>query len=266
MKTTARRSFALLLLLCLPSVSFAYEGDPLTNAVKDLGHVRRAPLCLKERSNLYLVGGLVGAGVLLYANDRQVLDLIQKNKSRALVNFSRTAEKTGNGAYELAFLGGAAGAGYLFHNDKFKDTAFMGMESFLAANAIGTVMKYSLGRARPYHGNKHTFSPFNFSAAHASFPSGHTTSAFSIASVFAARYDSPWVGGLAYGAASAVALQRLYSNNHWPSDVLVSAFLGTVTGRAVVRFARECPTGKNALLLLPAYHPGYSGMTASARF
>lgn len=266
MKTTPRRSLLLLLLFCLPSLSFSYDGDPVTNAIKDLGHVRRAPMCLKERSNVYLVGGLVGAGVLLYANDRQLLDIIQKNKSRTLDNISRTAEKTGNGAYELAFLGGVAGAGYVFRDDKLRDTAFLGMESFLAANAIGTVMKYSLGRARPYHGNKHTFSPFNFSAAHASFPSGHTTSAFSVASVFAARYNSLWVGGIAYGAASTVALQRLYSNNHWPSDVLISAFLGTVTGRAVVRFARECPAGKSALLILPVYQPGYSGLTASARF
>ncbi len=266
MKTVSCRSLVLVLLICLPSLSFSYEGDPLSNAIKDLGHVRRAPLCLKERSNLYLVGGVLGAGVLLYANDRQVLDIIQKNKSTTLVNISRTAEKTGNGAYELAFLGGVAGAGYVFKDDKLKDTAFMGMESFLAANAIGTVMKYSLGRARPYHGNKHTFSPFNFSAAHASFPSGHTTSAFSIASVFAARYDSLWVGGLAYGAASAVALQRLYSNNHWPSDVLMSAFLGTVTGRAVVRFAQGCPVEKSSALVLPVLQPGYSGLTASVRF
>ncbi len=148
MKIASCRSLILVLLFCLPSLSFSYEGDPVTNAIKDLGHVRRAPLCLKERSNQYLVGGLLGAGVLLYANDRQVLDIIQKNKSRTLVNISRTAEKTGNGAYELAFLGGVAGAGYIFKDDKLKDTAFMGMESFLAANAIGTVMKYSLGRAR----------------------------------------------------------------------------------------------------------------------
>ena len=58
----------------------------------------------------------------------------------------------------------------------------------------------------------------------------------------------------------------MHSNNHWPSDVLISAFLGTVTGRAVVRFARERPVDKSSVLLLPVYQPGYAGMTASARF
>ncbi|MFA7008919.1 MAG: phosphatase PAP2 family protein, partial [Elusimicrobiales bacterium] len=204
-------------------------------------------------------------GVLLYSYDRQLLALAQKNKSRTVVNLSDNVEKIGNGAYDLALLGGVAGAGYLFKDDKLKDTAFLAAESFLAANAIGTVLKYSIGRARPYHGDKRIFAPFSFKNEHASFPSGHTVSAFSIASVFSARYDSLWVGGISYGAASAVAVQRINSNNHWPTDVLFGAFLGTVTGRAVVRFVKMCPPGKNALLL-PVYQPGYAGMTAAVRF
>ena len=261
-----KRPVILALALCLPSISSAYVGDPVTNAVKDLGHLKGVAQCMNQRANVYLTAGLIGTGLLFYANDRQLLDLIQKSKSRTTDRVSKNVEKIGNGAYDLAFLGGVAGAGYLFKDDKLKDTAFLGAESFLAANAIGLALKYSIGRARPYHGSKWDFKPFSFNNENASFPSGHTISAFSVASVFAAKYDSLWIGVTAYGAASAVALQRINSNNHWPTDVLFGAFLGTVTGRAVVRFERMCPTCKSALLLRPVYSPGFSGMTASARF
>ncbi len=253
-------------MLCLPSVSFSYEGDPVTNAVKDLGRLREAPKVMSERSNLYLAAGILGTGVIINFFDYRLIDIAQHNvRSATLNNIAKNAEKLGNGFYDMAILGGVAGAGYIFKDDKLKDTAFLAAESFLAANAVTTVLKYSIGRARPYTGEgRATFKPFSFKNTHASFPSGHTTSAFSIASVFAARYDSTALGILAYGTASLTALQRIYSSMHWPTDVFAGAVIGTVTGRAVVRYAKD-HSGKS-VLLLPVYQPGYSGVTASVRF
>lgn len=266
MSVSAKRPFILALLLCLPSVSFSYEGNPLTNAVKDLGYLRSAPEILSERSNLYLAAGIAGAGVLIYSIDTRLIHIAQHNaRSTALNNIAWNAEKLGNGLYEMVILGGVAGAGYAFKDDKLKDTAFLAVESFLAANAVTTVLKYSIGRARPYTDEGRAyFKPFSFKNSHASFPSGHTTSAFSIASVFAARYDSTLLGCIAYGTASLTALQRIYSSMHWPTDVFAGAIIGTVTGRAVVGFAKD-RSGKS-VLLLPVYEPGFSGLTASVRF
>ena len=264
--STKNRPLVLALLLCLPSVSFSYEGNPVTNAVKDLGHLREAPEILSERSNLYLAAGIVGAGVLIYSFDSRLINIAQHNiRSATLDNLAKNAETLGNGFYDMALLGVVAGTGYALRNDKLKDTAFLAVESFLAANAVDTVLKYSIGRARPYTGSgKASFVPFSLKNSHASFPSGHTTSAFSIASVFATQYDSTLVGVIAYGTASSTALSRIYSNNHWPTDVFAGAILGTITGRAVVHFAKE-RSGKTALLL-PVYEPGFSGVTASVRF
>ena len=268
MNIFTKRSFILALLLCLPSVSFSYEGDPVTNAVKDLGHLRAVPELMNDRSNVYLAAGIVGAGVIFYSFDSQLIHIAQHNiRSNTLDDIAKNAEKLGNGFYEMALMGGVAGAGYAFRNDKLKDTAFLAVESFLAANAVTTVLKYSVGRSRPYTGDgKKAFIPFSFKNSRASFPSGHTTSAFSIASVFATQYDSTWVGCLSYAAASSTALQRIYSNEHWPTDVLAGAVIGTITGRAVVRFAKERPGPGKSVLLLPVYEPGFAGMTASVRF
>ena len=265
-RISVNRPFILALLLCLSSVAFSYEGDPITNAIKDLGHLRAAPEAMSKRSNLKFAAGIAGVGVFIYSYDSRLIHIARHNvRSDTLDDIARNAETLGNGFNDIAILGGVAGIGYALRDEKLKDTAFLALESFLAANAIGIVLKYSIGRARPYTGyGKAAFNPFSFKDSRASFPSGHTTSAFSIASVFAARYDSVWLGCLLYGAASATALQRIYSSMHWPTDVFAGAVLGTVTGRAVVRFSKD-RSGKS-VLLLPVYGPGFSGLTASARF
>jgi membrane-associated phospholipid phosphatase len=260
------RFFIPVLLVCLPSFSFAYDGDPVTNAVKDIGYLRAERTRLAQPRAAYLAGGLLGTGVLIYSFDAQLRHIARKNRTSSLDDLALQAEKIGNGGYELAMLGAGAGAGYAFGNDKLKDTALRAVEAFLAANAIGTVVKYSVGRTRPYgEDGKRSFKPFAFKTVSTSFPSGHTTGAFSVASVLASSYDSLWAGIAAYGAASATALQRVYSDKHWASDVFFGAVLGTVTGRAVVRGAAGGRSEKSAYLL-PVFGPDYSGVLAAVRF
>ena len=68
-----------------------------------------------------------------------------------------------------------------------------------------------------------------------SFPSGHTTEAFAIATVFERRYRRhKWVPWLAYGIASAIAFSRITLQSHFPSDVFVGAAVGYAVGRYVV--------------------------------
>lgn len=221
---------------------------------------------LSERSNLYLAAGIAATGAVLYSFDTRLIHIARHDiRSDTLDDISRYAEKPGDGLYDMLILGGVAGAGYVFKDEKLKGTAFLAVESFLAANAITLFLKYSIGRARPFTGyGKAAFSPFSFKGTRASFPSGHSTSAFSIASVFAARYDSTLLGCIVYGTASATALQRVYSSRHWPTDVFAGAVIGTITGRAVVRSAED--PSRKSVLLLPVYGTGYSGVTASVRF
>ncbi|HNF58226.1 MAG TPA: phosphatase PAP2 family protein, partial [Elusimicrobiota bacterium] len=50
------------------------------------------------------------------------------------------------------------------------------------------------------------------------------------------EYDSRLVDSLAYGLATAVAVGRLYQDQHWASDVVAGAALGIATGKAVRRW------------------------------
>jgi hypothetical protein len=253
------------LLLLFVSAARAYDADPITNSVRDIVYLQGAPARLNDRPAAFVAGGLLGAGALVYAFDGQLRHIAHKNNTAYMDNISAQAEKIGNGGYELAFVGACAGAGWIFKDQKLKDTALEAVEAFLAANAVGTVVKYSIGRSRPYAENgKRAFQPFSFKISRSSFPSGHTTGAFALASVFASRYGSPWVGAAAYGAASAAGLQRVYSDKHWASDVFFGAVLGAATGRAVVRLSSGRAAG--GARLLPVYGPGFAGAAAFVGF
>ncbi|MFA7232727.1 MAG: phosphatase PAP2 family protein [Terrimicrobiaceae bacterium] len=78
--------------------------------------------------------------------------------------------------------------------------------------ALGRPLKeeYSHPGIRPPHGN--------------SFPSGHASNNFAMATVVAVFYRR-W-GWLAFLPAAVVAYSRIYVGSHWPADVLVSCFLG----------------------------------------
>lgn len=56
-----------------------------------------------------------------------------------------------------------------------------------------------------------------------SFPSGHASNMFCFATVLAAFYR--WRGALFYIPAALVALSRVATGSHWPSDVVFSAFM-----------------------------------------
>jgi membrane-associated phospholipid phosphatase len=66
-----------------------------------------------------------------------------------------------------------------------------------------------------------------------SFPSGHATAAFSVATVFAIRYrNHRWVPWVAYGVAGVIGFSRITLQSHFPADV----FLGAALGYSISRF------------------------------
>jgi membrane-associated phospholipid phosphatase len=64
-----------------------------------------------------------------------------------------------------------------------------------------------------------------------SFPSGHTSEAFFMATLIAQHFHSSvWVIFLLYAAAFLVGITRLYVGAHYPRDVLAGAILGSAWG------------------------------------
>lgn len=105
------------------------------------------------------------------------------------------------------------------------------------AYAIASVqtLKLATGRERPYLAGD---GDGGFNESGSSFPSGHATGAFTMASVFTHEFpDSSWAGWVAYGSAAGVSGLRFTAKRHFPSDLLAGATLGWLTGRCAV----TCP-------------------------
>lgn len=248
-------------------VSLAEDRYSLLGNLKDdFTYIASSPSRFDKKSAIMTLG-IIGTGAVLYTQDEKIRDYVQDRQSSTFDGISPIAEKFGNGLYDLGFLAVFGGTGYLLENEKMQETAFLSFESFIVANTVGTVVKSGAGRTRPNEDEGNTkFKPFSFDSAHTSFPSGHTTSAFSIASVFAEEYDNPLIDATAYGLASAVAFQRMYDDKHWASDVFAGAVLGTAVGKSVVYLHKNKRFGDAFIIPMSIPSEGTYGVMAVMRY
>lgn len=152
------------------------------------------------------------------------------------------------GPVPLALGAALYGAGHLRGDDFVTQTGREVIRAVLVSGAITAVAKGTIGRARPFAapGDPDEFSPGHgfTNASFASFPSGHTSAAFATATVLARELNLAhpgsrwWVTSLLFGGATFVGFSRIYQRQHWPSDVVAGAALGTITGYEVVAHAR----------------------------
>lgn len=194
-----------------------------------------------------LSAAIAGAAVF----DRKARNWTQDHRTPGRDRFFRTEQRLG-AEWAFAVLGGFEAWGIIYEDNRAKAVVMDGLaSSLIAGGIISPVLKYSVGRVRPNTTSRtYDFKPFS---GNQSFPSGHTTQAFAVASVIAENYDQWWVKTLAYGAAGLVGVARVEQNTHFASDVVAGAILGTVVGRAVVRRNNGA---KTALLNVRPYVDG----------
>lgn len=241
-------------------------GKAVGNIVEDFKYLATSPARLDKKSALITLG-VIGVGGVLYAYDDEIRDYFadSRHQSSTQDNLAYAAEKLGY-PWALGIVGIYGGTGYLMKNEKMKETALLSFESFLVANSISVAVKYATGRSRPKKDKgPYNFKPFNFDTSYTAFPSGHATSAFSVASVFASEYDNPWVGVLTYGLACLSGWQRLYDDKHWASDVWFGAVLGTVVGKSVV-YLHKKTDGKVSIAPLADPSSGNYGLFVQLKF
>ena len=98
-------------------------------------------------------------------------------------------------------------------------------ETFLVSAFISTVLKYSVNRDRPFV--TYPFIEKASSGGSPSFPSGHTSTAFSTATTLSMSFPKWYVIAPSFIWASAVGYSRMDLGVHYPSDVLVGAIIGS---------------------------------------
>lgn len=161
-------------------------------------------------------------GVLIAEVDQDAAHRIQS------LSLQQTASRWSNAGLGME-LGSAAlayGIGCHKRDSYLRDTGFKALAAMGAAGTVDLALKLAFDRQFPAKagGGK-------FWAGGRSFPSGHSATSFAFAAVVAHRYPkNPWVKWGAYALATGVSLSRYPAKKHFPSDILIGATLGYVTG------------------------------------
>jgi len=212
------------------------------NFLQDTGRIWSAPARLRKR-DLIPVFALAAGTALLFAGDEGIRDGFQTYAAGHpwVGDVSPVLTQIG-GLGGFATAGAFFGAGLLFKDDRARDTGYLAASAILQAMLVDNVVKVLAGRRRPYvaDGEDHWGGPAAFFETggedNRSFPSGHTATAFALATVISLQYrHHGWVPAVAYTLATGVGLSRIALDRHWASDVFIGATIGHLIGRLVVR-------------------------------
>jgi len=156
-----------------------------------------------------LLIGLVGTGIATNYDDA----------------FNDYGQTNGLMPHQMAKFGDYWGIGgelllwsVLAASENKKQTLQYAGTAFVANGLLTYGLKFGVGRYRPNGKNKR------------SFPSGHTSNSFLTATLAQNIYGSK-VGIPAYILAGMTGLSRIHDNEHYLSDVIFGAVLGTAVGR-----------------------------------
>ncbi|MBQ8224391.1 MAG: phosphatase PAP2 family protein [Bacteroides sp.] len=105
-----------------------------------------------------------------------------------------------------------------------KDAVYIGT-SVAGAFAVTYGMKYLIDRERPYEKYPDRVHPYSRENS-PSFPSGHTSTAFALATSLCVKYPKWYVIAPSAVWACSVGVSRMNEGVHYPSDVLTGAVLG----------------------------------------
>lgn len=167
----------------------------------------------------------------------QAQSKLQQWDDQVLINLaeSRTPEKTGfflfiSNHNDWVNVGVPVGllAGGIIGNDKQMRQNALYVASSSAVNALATMLiKKLVKRPRPFIANVKIRAVYQ--PSHYSFPSGHTSTAFTTATALSQAYPKWYVVVPSYLWAGSVGFSRLYLGVHYPTDVAAGAALGTGT-------------------------------------
>ena len=101
--------------------------------------------------------------------------------------------------------------------------------SILVGGASAFILKTVIGQKRPP--GPIEYKHFTLDSRYHAMPSGHTTTAFALATTVARHY--PKYKYLSYSLATLVGVSRLYEDMHWASNVVAGAGLGYISAKFV---------------------------------
>ena len=187
-----------------------------------------------DRNDVLKLGGAMAVVGGMFAADRPIYDLVQRNSTSSGRD---VADKFSSWGGPVALLGlnagviviGVASESY-GASSKLKDAGLVSLEAEGFVIVATSALKLVTGRARPESSQGTTqFRPF--SGLDTSFVSTHAAASFAVATVFAERYSG--AGWVAYPLAVLISGSRVYLDKHFSADVVAGALIGYGLGHFI---------------------------------
>jgi len=184
-----------------------------------------------------IAGLTIMEGLLIWQGDEWIrtnfVDTRNRQfKSDILDVATYPAKWYGKNTKNLLMMYGGVTAGYYLYgraaeHNKSIETSYILLESFIFTAGIVEFWKILMGRARPFNGlGSKKFEMLNFNEEYHSLPSGHTAMAFSLMNTIANSTENNLIRIPAYSFAVSAGLQRVGSDVHWSSDVILGGLIG----------------------------------------
>ena len=211
----------------------------LPNIVSDQGRIWSFPARLVQGKDLLPTAVILGATAGLVAADPTTAGYFRGTTAFHGFNtiFTSNATLIGTIAVPVSLYA----VGHFRKDSKMQHTALLAGEAVADAEILSTFLKDATNRVRPSgvpSGGNLSDSWFENVGSRlrgGSFPSGHTITAFAVATVIARRYGNHrWVPYVSYGMAALVGLSRVTLSAHYLSDVFVGGALGYTISRFTV--------------------------------
>jgi membrane-associated phospholipid phosphatase len=240
-------------------------GEYVKGYFTDSGRMLASPVNW-DGSDWLKAGLVIGATSGLFFADNDIKGFAQRNQSSTGDKFASAGNVIGNPFYTLPPLGLFYLYGHLNEDPKARRTSLLAVESLAISGVFTWTVKTATQRHRPFTGgDSTTWDGPSLKMGDPSFPSNHTTAAFSIASVLAEEYGTnPFVPPIVYGLATLTGLSRIYDNKHWASDVFFGGAIGYFVGKAVVKY--HTVQSNIPLKILPTVSQQGFGVMAEYRF
>jgi membrane-associated phospholipid phosphatase len=137
----------------------------------------------------------------------------------------------------LGIPAGMAAAGLFNKDDKLLNNACVTFASAALTSGISTLLKYSINRDRPFVTYPDITRKTDVNSP--SFPSGHTSNAFSTATSVSLAYPKWYIIVPSFAWAGTVGYSRMALGVHYPSDVLAGAIIGSGTAWLTYRINKK---------------------------
>ena len=122
---------------------------------------------------------------------------------------------------------------YVFRKDQHDwNSALILAVAMVSATTLVTILKLAFGLPRPFQVASLGIEPRFETPTDHGLPSGHTTTAFTVATIIWSRYSTWRIPFIVLAIATGVCMMIL--GLHFPSDVIAGAFLGMFCGTFAV--------------------------------